>query len=79
MNDLNEEMDRGTESVFHERVNLLKDQGYRGFRVARGQERVGGVQVTVTNQKGRTLSAQGESMDEAYENMIELIDHLLDD
>lgn len=76
---MDEEMDRGLDSVFHERINMLKDQGYRGFEVSGGHQTPGGVEVIVKNQKGRTLSTQGESMDEAYENMIELIDHVLDD
>jgi len=76
---MDEEMDRGLDSVFHERINMLKDQGYRGFEVSGGHQRAGGVEVTAKNQSGRTLSAQGESMDEAYENMIELIDQVLDD
>jgi len=37
------------------------------------------VKVTVKNSKGMELKAEGETVDEAYENAIELIDIAIDD
>lgn len=65
-----------TESVLQERVNRLKDEGYRGYTVtsAKRSDKWEGVKVTVKNSKGKELKAEGETVDEAYENIIELID-----
>jgi len=72
------EMDRS--SVLQERVNLLKDQGYRGFHLVGGKGKVeNAIEVKAENAKGITLSAQGDTLDEAYENLIDRIDIWLDD
>ncbi len=74
-----DEKNHERESALQERVNFLKDQGYRGFTVQGSQKKFDGVEVTVQNKKGKELSAEGESLDEAYENVIEMIDYALDD
>ncbi len=67
-------------SVLHERVNILKDQGYRGFHLAGGRGKLeNAVEVKAENKKGVSLTAQGDTLDEAYENLIERIDYWLDD
>ncbi len=72
-----DEMNR---SVLQERVNLLKDQGYRGFKLVGGRSKSADVVlVTVENGKGVQFTSEGETPDEAYENLIERIDMLLDD
>ena len=74
------ERDEMNRSVLQERVNLLKDQGYRGFKLAGGRPKSSDVvMVTVENGKGVQFTAEGETPDEAYENLIERIDMLLDD
>lgn len=69
------------ESALQERVNLLKESGYRSFNVvsAKKSDKWAGVKVVVKNKKGRELTGEGETMDEAYENVIELIDIAMDD
>lgn len=78
---MNNMMNGNTESVLQERVNRLKNEGYRGFTVtsAKKSENWDGVKVTVKNSKGKELKAEGETIDEAYENAIELIDIAIDD
>jgi hypothetical protein len=67
------------EATLHERVNRFKDEGYRGFSPAGGRGRMeGSVKVRARNAKGTELNAEGETLDEAYENLIELIDITLD-
>ena len=67
-------------SVLQERLNLLKDQGYRGFKLAGGRPKSPDVVlVTVENGKGVQFTSEGETPDEAYENLIERIDMMLDD
>jgi hypothetical protein len=67
------------ESVLQERINILKDKGYRGFTVDKGKSKFDGVKVSVKSSAGRELVSEGETLDEAFENMIELIDYTLDD
>lgn len=68
-----------TDNVFHERVNKLKDEGYRGFSVAGGKNKAEGFMVSAKNSKGIELKAEGDTLDEAYANLIEHIDYALDD
>lgn len=65
--------------VFHERINKLKDEGYRGFTVTRGKDKSEGFKVVAENKKGVQLTAEGDTLDEAYGNLVELIDYTLDD
>lgn len=74
-----EEMNDGRESTLQERVNHLTRQGYMGFSIEEKKKKFDGVEVTVKNQKGKQLTAEGETLDEAYENAIELIDIAVDD
>jgi len=76
---MDEQFDSLQESNLHERVNKLKDEGYRGFNVKAGKEKAFGIEVTVVDKNGKQLTAEGETHDEAYENVIERIDYLLDD
>lgn len=74
-----DEMNEGRESALQERVNYLKDQGYRGFTVKSTKKKFEGVEVIVENDKGKVLTAEGETPDEAYENTVELIDIAVED
>ena len=84
MRDRNEMMPDGDpmdrEPVFHERIQLLKEEGYRGFTVTGSRDRWQGVVlVTHNRQLGRTLESDGETLEEAYKKMVDLIDHALED
>ena len=71
--------DAGRESTLHERVNRFKDKGYRGFKPVSGKSVMeGSVKVKAKNSEGLELIAEGDTLDEAYENMIERIDLALD-
>ncbi|MCC5907056.1 MAG: hypothetical protein JJU13_12655 [Balneolaceae bacterium] len=72
--------DFNPKSTLQERVNILKGKGYRGFSLSGGSQRVeGAVQVVGKNSKGIMLTAEGDSYDEACENLIDQIDYTLDD
>lgn len=62
-----------------EKITLLKDAGYRGFSVTGINQSWKGVSVTANRAGGRQLEAFGETLDQAYESLAELIDYTLDD
>lgn len=67
------------QSAIQERVNILKTKGYRGFRIARGNQKPEySIEVCASNKTGIMLIAVGDTIDEAYENLIERIDITLD-
>lgn len=66
------------EYALHERINLLRENEYRGWNVTGANQKWDGVRVTVMNTMGNSLMAEGETLDEAYENAIELIDVAVD-
>ncbi|PWN08182.1 hypothetical protein [Rhodohalobacter mucosus] len=66
------------ESSLQERVNMLNRRGYRGFSVKSCNRKWDGVEVKVVNSSGKVFTAIGETVDEAYGNVIEEIDLLLD-
>ena len=68
------------ESVLQERVNLLKDQGYRGFQLKKSHlKNEESIEVQAVNDKGVHLLTDGNTLDEACESLIERIDYTLDD
>lgn len=70
-------MDR--ESALQERVNILRTKGYRGFEISGStQKPKHSVEVGASNKAGVELIAVGDTLDEAYENLIERIDITLD-
>ena len=66
------------ESSLQERVNMLNRMGYRGFSVKSCNRKWEGVEVKVVNSSGKVFTAEGETVDEAYGNVIEEIDLLMD-
>ena len=76
MNDDNFE-DR--EYVFHERIKILRERGYRGFTIARESSSPAGIELTATAQDGKVLTTHGETRDEALKKMIDQIDLVLDE
>ncbi len=74
-----DERDDTYRSALQERVNLFKEVGYRGFNPVTGEPRSDfAIRVTAENRSGRQLTAEGETLDEAYENLIEKIDTMMD-
>lgn len=68
------------DSVLQERVNLLKDQGYRGFQLKKSHlKNEEAFEVQAVNEKGIHLLTDGNTLDEACESLIERIDYTLDD
>lgn len=66
-------------SSLHERVNILKTKGYRGFRITKNAKKPEfSIEVCASNKTGMRLIAVGDTLDEAYENLIERIDITLD-
>lgn len=70
--------EQNRESNLQERINILKKIGYCGFTITGSQSKYDGVKVSVESSKGKTLKAEGETLDEAYENAIETIDYYVD-
>ena len=66
------------ESTLQERVNRLNRMGYRGFTVKSCNRKWEGVEVKVVNSSGKVFTAEGENVDEAYRNVIDEIDLLID-
>jgi len=66
------------QSSLQERVNMLNRMGYRGFSVKSCKRKWDGVEVKVVNSSGKVFSAEGETVDEAYGNVIEEIDLMMD-
>ncbi len=65
-------------SALQERVNRLREQGYRGYTVISGKGKAkDSVEVSARGETG-LLSATGDTLDEAYENLIEKIDVTVD-
>lgn len=60
--------------VFHERINILKNEAYRGFTIVSEKSKGPEIEVTATNLKGRILSAVGETKEEAFKKLVDLID-----
>jgi len=66
-------------SALQERVNILKKKGYRGYRLSRSSQKPEySFEVSASNSYGSVLIAVGDTLDEAYENLIERIDITLD-
>jgi len=68
------------DSVLQERVNLLKNQAYRGFQLKKSHlKNEEAIEVQAVNEKGVHLLTDGNTIDEACESLIERIDYTLDD
>ncbi|NBC65229.1 MAG: hypothetical protein GVY07_06120 [Bacteroidetes bacterium] len=66
-------------SALQERVNIMKTAGYRGFQLFKSSQKPEySYEVSASNRKGLVIIAVGDTLDEAYENLIERIDFTLD-
>lgn len=68
--------DRGV--IFNERIRLLREKTYRGFRVSEIHQDWDGISLTVKNGQGNTLKCSGENQEEALQRAIDAIDQLVD-
>lgn len=73
------QQDRDESTPFHERITILKNQGYRGFSITKSESKWDGIEVTATSESGDTLKASGETGEEAYKKLIDQIDFTLDE
>src|SRR5690625_5764 len=73
-----DDRDKDRDYVFHERINILKRRGYRGFNVAReSSSPAGEIELTAMSQDGKVLTATGETREEALKKIIDRIDPVL--
>ena len=65
----------------HERINVLSDHGYCGFKISQVKEDPDSGEVTVCtkNNNGNTLTVRGQTITDACKKMIDSIDLLTDD
>lgn len=79
MEDAMEERILDRRSALQERVNIMKTTGYRGFRLFKSSQKPEySYEVSASNRNGLVIIAVGDTLDEAYENLIERIDFTLD-
>ncbi|MEX2436204.1 MAG: hypothetical protein WD735_05915 [Balneolaceae bacterium] len=71
-------MERDPDAPMHERINLLDSEGYRGFKVTKKKKKWDGIEIEAGDNTNKTLSAGGETSEEAYKKLIDLIDLTLD-
>jgi|AntRauTorckE6833_2_1112554.scaffolds.fasta_scaffold100561_2 aspartate oxidase len=71
-------MERDPDAPMHERINLLDTEGYRGFKVTQKKKKWDGIEIDAGNSSNKILSAGGETGEEAYKKLIDLIDLTLD-
>lgn len=69
---------RNRDNVFHERASVLEKQGYCGFKIAGIENKWDQIRVTAVNSAGRSATGSGETREEAYQNLIETIDYMLE-
>jgi hypothetical protein len=70
--------DRHRESIFNERIRILRDKGYRGFRITRHERKWDGVLITARNEHGQVVTAFGDTNEEAFKKIIDQVDQLLE-
>lgn len=70
---------RELKAVLQERVNILKRKGYRGFHLSNELGKLKDtVEVGARSKTGVMLIAIGDTLEEAYENLVQRIDTTLD-
>ncbi|MDR8394004.1 hypothetical protein NC796_22815 [Aliifodinibius sp. S!AR15-10] len=72
------EQEQNRDNVFHERITILHEKGYRGFTISKIRKVWDGIEVTTRNHKGRTVTGRGETKEEACIKVIEGIDQALE-
>lgn len=60
-------------------INNFNNEGYRGFKEIKTRALTPVLEIVVKNKKGHTISATGETREEAIESIINQIDHYLDE
>jgi hypothetical protein len=73
-----DDQDFNRESIFNERIKVLRDKGYRGFRIVRHERKWDGMLITAKNEHKKVVTAIGETSEEAFKKIIDQIDQLLE-
>ena len=71
--------DDDLKSALRERIEILKKTGYLGYKIVKTNRKWDGCEVMARNSKGKVLTAEGESIEEAYGTLINRIDHVAGD
>lgn len=74
----NRTYDQDPDPIFHERIHVLTNRGYRGFRITKNQQHWEGVKITASNHAGKIVSSSGNTEEEALKKLIDQIDLVLD-
>lgn len=67
------------DNVFHERTKILVNKGYQGFTISSVKRNWDRVKVIASNHAGKTVTATGETNEEAYKKIIDSIDLFLEE
>lgn len=70
--------DPDQDPVFHERIHVISEQGYCGFKIIKKSQHWDGVSVTAANNAGKIMTANGSTEKEALKKLIDQIDLALD-
>jgi len=66
--------DPDADPIFHERIHVLTERGYCGFKIIKKSQHWDGVSITATNHEGKVLSSSGNTEQEALKKLIDQID-----
>lgn len=70
---------REPDAIIRKRINILKTKGYRGFRLSNEKKKLENtIEIGARSTTGLMLIAIGDTIEEAYGNLIERIDQTLD-
>lgn len=74
-NQIMAQQDEERSPVFHERISILKKEGYRGFFIQNiTDNKSGGVRISAKNAGDYIIAETGETNEEALKKIIEKID-----
>ncbi|MGD8747031.1 MAG: hypothetical protein PVI44_01070 [Balneolaceae bacterium] len=74
----NHPYEQDPDPVFHERIHVLSERGYRGFKITNKQQHWDGLKVTASNNAGKIVTSAGNTEQEALKKLIDQIDLILD-
>ncbi|MGM0589580.1 MAG: hypothetical protein ACQETE_14250 [Bacteroidota bacterium] len=72
------EEDYNRDAIFNERIKVLRDKGYRGFKITQQKRKWDGLLIKAENDSQITISAHGETDEEALKKLIDQIDEILE-
>jgi len=71
--------DDDLKSAVQERIGILKKTGYLGYKIVKTDRKWEGCEVMARSLEGKVLTAEGESIEEAYGNLVKRIDQVSGD